>query len=345
MELMNLKSLSKLYFNIFLALCFLTACGTFVGNPTKPNDENPKNTVQLPEINLTLPGTVSDYSDDDVVNLAGKQMLAEGAANLTGLRRFGVELDRTIKSINKVVRRLKNDDKVEREGKFFKKGRTKTMSVEVKKVVSSTSGYEYAATICDNGEVQIYLEWNSETEADFYRLIKFKNSASSTQEIVANLSISKDEQTGLQNYSHLIDGQIDSQVPSHLTPYRSAVELQMIEANKFSLSGVNTFFENSSEELILNRISFGSYGDDGEGSWAGWKNNRSGCNEIFDYENPNFCRGSYFDPIGNSVPDKVDVDPQQVGEAILADGINLVPVDKLQKIVFPHAARCPSATQ
>lgn len=336
-----MKHLSKLYFNIFLALYFLTACGTFVGNPTKPNDENPKNTVQLPEINLILPGTVSDYSDDDVVNLASKQTLVGGVVNLVGLRRFGVELDRTIKSINKVIRRLKNDDKVEREGKFFNKGRGKTISVEVKKVTSSKSGYEYAATICNDGEAQIYLEWNSEAEANFYRLIKFKSSNSPIQEIVANLSISKDEQTGLQNYIHLIDGQKVS-VSSDLTPYRSAVELHMIETNKFTLSGVNAFFENSSEEPILNRISFGRYGDGGEGTWAGWKNNRSGCNQIFDYQNPDFCSGSYFDSFGNSVSDKVDVDPQQVGEAILAEGITLVPLDKLQKIVFPDEARCPS---
>ena len=133
-----------------------------------------------------------------------------------------------------MLKRLKNDDNVKGEGKFFNKGVSKKISAEVKKLSGSGSDYEYAATICDSGELKIYLEWNSESEADYYRLIKFMDSNSQTQEIMTNLKISKDDQTGLEKFNHLLDGQIISSVSGDLVPYRSAVELQTIEANKFS---------------------------------------------------------------------------------------------------------------
>lgn len=310
-----------------LTLLCAVSCGTFVGNPVQPDDDDDAVYVDIPELNLTVPSTATDYTEEASLNLAD--------ANLRGLKKFGGQIHRIIRRTGKVLDRVRNEDGIRKIGTYSNLGPNSKLSAKLES--SSSEDYKYAATFCYENIPAIYVSWNSTNDLTVF----YKGSVGilglEPEEIISKVKV--EEVEGSLLYHSNSSGKGLFQASSIELDYRSYVYAVKSDAS-LRISGVNSIDVNSSGSFSPYRLSIGDIDTSGNGSWAGWKMplvDTSPCAETLNFESPSYCVGDSFTSAGSQ---SGALDAATIGGELVANGVSLPEASNLINVNFPESATC-----
>ena len=169
---------------LFFLLGLLVGCGTNTGNPFGPKPSEDDETIQvdepgddtetvantidgetvdLPVVSLALADSVTSDDGSEAVSLALVDKKSKCSSVLTcALRR----VQKSVSGVEKIVKRLKNDDGVNRGGKFRKKGPKRTLSGIVLEIEDSI--YSYQAEVCKGDKPLLLMRWSGTGDRIMY---------------------------------------------------------------------------------------------------------------------------------------------------------------------------------
>ena len=320
----------------------LQACGTFVGNPTKPGDKDTGDeteNVALPDITINLNDSVSDYDESaDVeasLNLAGPGRLTQNT-DLAGLREFGRSFERTIRRVNALSRFIRNDSGVTELGTRENLGVFGGVSTVLK--ISEAEGYAYEATICYESSPVAHYQWTPEGNLSVY----YSYARSPLRKLADNLMTKLDvmpigSEEG-KTFTLQSSGEVARQDGESL-PFRSRM-VGDYSPQEFSFGAYN-LFANEAGEYGLTKASFGKSDNEGAGVWVGWRRTPLSdvCAQQFDFTSPEFCVGVEFDVQGQTV--NREIDRSAAYDSIEFNGKDTFGDTEIDDVVFPETAECP----
>lgn len=150
----NFKSVGRITYAV-AAACILFACGTRVGNPKKPDQDN--QLVKLPALDVDIPENDIDPSASSSLNL-----VAQDASNTSSLA-TGVPSGRqSVLSFNELVAKM-NEGEIKLDQVYTTTAEGKTVTVLV--TASTQAKYTYRAVLCSEKKPFLSLSWAADGSA------------------------------------------------------------------------------------------------------------------------------------------------------------------------------------
>jgi len=372
---MKLHDPKNLLLPILLLTCFVySSCGTIVGNPRKPvaggdtaDGQNPTAVAELPELEYSLPSTVSgvksgaqstlmlwgdptklarndstnlqqtedDTNDDSGDNEIKNQKWEAKNADGDILRHYMRHSIRTLIGVNIAIRILKRVDALKEKGFYKGLGKEGLASGIIEKL-ESDADYTHRLLVCHSDKPYLQLKWNSETKKiTSTNILRQTFNLPKENQFFTKLEINPGEKREL---FVKVSGK-----PFTLDPKRrgdkhvAAYRIQRLANRNFLYRAVASWYDQKeNDEFPVSRYISASSGPLGVGEVAGWA---SGCPNEFDETNvdgPGWCFGRRI----NATDSFVKGDLRKAIERLKAVGIE--PKSSLEELGFDDNAKCPS---